>query len=95
MMEDDVSGDYWDEDHARRALDERMLMADRLWEEVYDLVQRAWADIEAGRPTFEEDEAKTTEQFHHDDELRGEQEVSILRECVHEIVRTALLALRP
>lgn len=90
-----MSGDYWDDDYARRALDERLLMADGLWEEVYDLIDVAFANIEAGRPTLAEDEAKTPEEYRHDSELREEREVAILRECVHEIVRTALLALRP
>lgn len=86
-----MSGDHWNIIHDKVGDD--LDRASRLWEVVYSRIETTLADIEAGRPTLEEDEAKDPAQARLDADLRDAEEVFILRECAYEIVQAALVAL--
>jgi hypothetical protein len=74
--------DYLEEKYK---LDEQLDNVSHLWEVVYQRIESAYADIEAGHLTFEEMEAGKESDV---------DEVGILRECVYEVVQAAIIALR-
>jgi hypothetical protein len=86
-----MSGEYFFDNYQESCdqLEHDLGRAERLWGVVYQRIESAYADIEAGRPSLDDIEngkAVSPEKQEAD-------EVGILRECAYEVVQAALVAL--
>ena len=71
--------------------EERLAEADDFWERVYSRIESMLADIDGGRPKLDDLDEMTPEQRRAAHEKADEDEVTYLRECVHDVVREALV----
>lgn len=70
---------------------DRLTDADELWQRVYDRIDSMLADIDGGHPKLDDLDEMTPEQIGAANEKADEDEVTYLRECVHDVVRDALV----
>lgn len=72
---------------------ERLAEADDLWQRVYDRIDSMLADMGSLRPSLDEADEMTPEQVLAAHEKADAEELNALRECVHDVVRDAIVAI--